>query len=146
VCVFLQFFYFALWLTYRPLTLSKSQRMTDRLSKFLSSPTYKASTSIQHREGGPLRVCFLISGLLNQLLSHSATTHWSVTSPGDTLKALKRPITGRFGGESPVAGISVPGLITQGSHCCVSFRGLCFSAQAQSLERSLLRLRPGGSS
>jgi hypothetical protein len=49
-------------------------------------------------------------------------------------------------GESPVAGISVPGLITQGSCCCLSFIGLCFSAQAQSIKRSLLPLGPGGSS
>jgi hypothetical protein len=45
------------------------------------------------------RVCFPISGSLNWLLSCSSTTaHQSFTSPGDTLKALERPITGRFGG------------------------------------------------
>jgi hypothetical protein len=45
-------------------------RRTDR-SNFLSSPRIfknKASTSIQHRGGGPFRVCFLISESLNQLV------------------------------------------------------------------------------
>jgi hypothetical protein len=98
VCVFLQFFKLTLRSTYRPLPPSKSQHTTDRPSKLLCSPRTRQALLYNTGEGVLSECASQIYGLLNWLFSCSTTTHWSVACPGDTLKALKRPITGRFGG------------------------------------------------
>ena len=74
-----------------------------------------------------------------------AATHQSVARPGFPLKAPERPIFGRFGGNL-YCGLQVCRPCLKGLHHFCS-RGLSYLlAQAQALERSLLRLRPGGSS